>query len=272
MKKKYALGAAALVLVMGALFGFSQLMDWGQLAVDEVRDSAQSLVSIDSEIRQLEREAERLVPAIDDAQKDVVEQEVVVEDAAEEVKTLAASVKQQWSEIVALKEAYTGTKDGEQFVSIGGKDHTKAEVLSDLERRMTAHNGAEASLANLEESLQAQQANLDARRQYLENLYTLQSDLKTEINQLKSRHELVKAKKVEVSDEVDDSRIDAIKERLKKVENRVRVEEKLLEKDGAGHGRIDVQGESDRNILEEIETRQQQKALDSDSELINKIK
>lgn len=272
MKKKYMLGAAALVLVAGALFGFGQLWDWGEMAVDEVRDSAQSLVSIESDIRQLERDAAKLGPAIDSAQEDVVEQEIVVEDATAEVNTLATSVKEQWGEIVALKEAYEGASDGEQFVSVGGKEYKKDEVRSDLERRVTAHDGASEALANLEESLKAEQANLDARRQYLENLYTLQSDLKTEIGKLKSRHQLVKAKKVQVSEEVDDSRIQAIKERLKKVDHRVRVEEKLLEKEGAGHGRIDVQGESDRDILEEIETRQQKKALESDSDLINTLK
>lgn len=272
--KKLVLGFAGVVLVAGMLFGFTNLMSMVRSGVNDLQDAAQESVPVDVQIEQLERKLEGLEPVIEDAKHEVVKQEIVVEDQQKKVDTLIASIDTQWSEIVALKDAYKNAAPGAQYVSVGDARHDRNKVKSDLSRRLTRHDAATTGLTAQQTMLERYQSTLAAREARLTSLQNSKNDLESKTEELKARYELLKSRQIESGDTVDDSEVEDIKALLNSVDRRIREKDKMQERESAEYGEIDVTPAApERDILEEIDARETEKATDGKaSDLINTVK
>ncbi len=268
--KKVVLGGLALFVVAGALIGFNRMCSMTRLGVDHVQNQIDEAIPVDVQLRQLEMALNDLDPEIKDAQLAVVRQEVSVGELQDEITQLTAGVDQQWSEIVALRQAIPADSDTE-FVSVNGKEYSRDKVTNDLRRKMTRFKGAESSLNAKEDLLSKREETLSAKQSHLEKLLDLKSELTGEIEQLKARLTLVQAKQVEVSEDVDNAKVEEIKALTKKVKRRIAEKEKMLEHEANAYGEIQVTAEADeKDVLEEIDARRADKAVRGENgELIN---
>ena len=268
--KKFFLGGLALTLVAGALIGFNRMCSMTRLGVDHVQSTIDEAIPVDVQLRQLEMALKDLDPEIKSAQLSVVRQEVSVNELQDEITQITAGMDQQWSEIVALRQAIPEESDTE-FVSVNGKEYSRDKVTNDLRRKLTRFKGVESSVNAKQDLLGKREETLTAKQKHLQNLLDLKSELTGEIEQLKARLTLVQAKQVEVSEDVDNAKVDEIKELTKKVQRRIAEKEKMLEHEANAYGEIQVTPEADeQDVLEEIDARRADEAVrGKDGELIN---
>ena len=269
--KKFFLGGLALTLVAGALIGFNRMCSMTRLGVDHVQSSIERAIPIDVQLREAEMLLKKdLDPEIKKAQLEVVRHEVIVGESQDEIAQLTAKVDEQWDEIVGLRSVIPEDAETE-FVSINGKEYSRDKVTGDLKRKMSRFKNGEKSLDTKQQLLIKQEDTLAAKQKRLENLLDAKSKLTGEIEELKARLTLLKAKKIEVSDEVDNSTIDRINELNSNIKRQLTEDEKMLEYEASDYGEIQVTPEADeQDVLEEIDARRADEAVrGKDGELIN---
>jgi hypothetical protein len=269
--KKLAIGLGAVVLLACLVFGVSNVVDFGRVAVDDVQQTLQDQVPISTKIAVMEKKIEGLDSKIDSGKQVVAEQRAGVKRHGEQVAEQVADVERQQSELYAMQDAYDASKS-EQFVSVGGNRHEKAEVERNIETRFERLKRAETALKHDQELLSKEKDVLAANERALESLFTSKDKLELMVKDLRTRQKLIEARKVESMKSVDDSPTEDIMKLYEQIDKELSVEEELIEMEGETFGEIQVTPqETGKSALEEIRARRAREAADGQgNELINR--
>jgi hypothetical protein len=272
MKKKYMLGAAALVLVAGALFGFSNLIDYGSVAVDEVSEAMRDQVPIPAKIKVMEKKVASLDSKIDGGKHIVAEQRASVGKHAEVVEEQVAARNEKWNEIVAMTDALDAS-DGEEFVSIGGNSVERTALENEIESRYEGLKRMDATLDHEKELLSRERQVLAANEKALGNLFAAKDKLELMIQDLKARQKLIEARQVEEMESIDGSPTEDVMALYGEIDEQLRVEEELLDMEDEEFGKIEIKvdGSDTKSVLDEIRNRKAKEAS-KDGDLINTLK
>lgn len=269
--KKVVIGGLALFVVAGALIGFNRMCSMTRMGVDHVQNQIDEAIPVDVQLRELEMLLEEdLDPEIKKSQLAVVRQKGDITETEGDITQLMARVDQQWTEIEEMQAAIPADSKTE-FVSINGKQYTRSKVTSDLGNKLTRYKSMDSSLNAKQELLSKQEETLAAKEQHLEKLMEAKVNVIAEIEDLKARLTLLKAKRIEVSDEVDNATIDRINELTRSIKRRVSEDEKMLEYETSAYGEIQMTPEADEeDVLKEIDEIRADKAVRGENgELIN---
>ncbi len=259
MCKKAAIGAGVLFVVGALIFGVSNMVSMMKVGGHKVSDYVNDQVPISAKIELLDQKLNELGPKIDDGKRIVAKQEIRVKKLNGEIEEKMAALDKQWNAIVELREAVA--KDEPQYV-YAGQTYTKEEVQSDLEKKYDRYKAAEDAANQQKELLTVRQRVLKANQQSLANLADSQAKLNIMIEKLRARQETIKAKQIENLQTVDDSPTGDIKKLYDSIDEQLSVEERLIEMEGDDVGEIKVNETKKQDILEEIDARRAEKAVD----------
>ena len=241
------------------IFGVSNMVSMCKVGGNKVSEYVQNQVPISAKIELLEQKLKELGPKIEDGKRIVAKQEIRVKKLDGEIHEKMAALDKQWETIVALREDVA--KDEPQYV-YAGQTYTKDEVQKDLEKKYDRYKAAEDGLNQQKELLTVRNRFLKANQQSLASLEDSQAKLNIMIEKLRARQETVKAKQIENMQTVDNSATGDINKLYEEIDEQLSVEERLIEMEGDDIGVIKVNESKKQDILEEIDARRAEKAVD----------
>lgn len=253
MAKKLVVGVVGAVLLGVFLFG-TRFFGYMGTMVDSTRQSIQDNVPFELELAELKKLVAGFDKDINKLNKEIVRLEVEVENMDELIAQKEGHLKQQESEMVTL---LNGLGDGTtEFVAIGENEYPASEVRADLVRREKIYD---SGMAELEQKKRAR----DSHSKNLKNLNERKNQMKSEkaeyeaaIAELAATKSALEAQETaETVTEFDDTRQTRARELKQKLQNRLRMEQKLIEKrqeSSEGNIPIKVETETEVNVQERL--------------------
>lgn len=253
MIKKMALGTLAVAAVGGLLFG-RDACSYVRTSVTSVRDSMKREVPVEFEIQRARDEVKQLLPAIKRSMHVIAEEEVGIEHLREGIAQKEQRLAEQEEAILALS---ADLKSGDTHFVYHGRRYNLGQVEKDLAERFNRYTVLEETVNREQQMLAAREQALAAHRETLEGMLSARKDLEVELEQLEARLRTVEAREQISELAIDDSQLARVKALIKEIDNRLDVEEKVLDSEGNFAGLIPVEQDEEvnaDNILEKIDS------------------
>lgn len=237
MFKKLAVGAALLVVGAGLLFG-TRATTYVQTAWNRVTGAVQDAVPVEFELDRARQMLENAGPAIEKQQRLVVEQEVKLERMAEEIAKLEDNLDTEKLAVLKLRDQL-----GKKLASyeIAGRSYSQDDLRAELNHRFETFKRNEELLDTRQEEYQARADRLIAAKDKVQAMVRDQDSLALQIEKLEAKLEAIKAKKVRDELKIDDSEIGEIRQVLERLEDKLEVEERIVESNGKPVSRVPVE-------------------------------
>lgn len=205
-------------------------------------------VPVDLKIKRARQLLADVAPEVGKTKKLIAEEEVKLARLRKEAKTVAANLDESRTTILALRDSLKP----DTAVHIGG-NYSKAAREKDLNRQFASFKRVEAQLKAKNEIISAREEGLLAARAKHDQLIDLKQQLETELETLEAEYKMVQVKKLSKGIQIDDSRVENLRQALQEIAENVEVEKKLTEEDGKLFRQIDVEKASAAHIGEQID-------------------
>jgi chromosome segregation ATPase len=247
MTKKIIAGVVGAVLLGVFLFGTSFFGYMGTM-VDSAKQTARDKVPFDLELAELKKLVAGYDKDIETLNRQIVRLEVEVENMDELIVQKENDLKKQESEMVALLNELGDGKT--QLVSINDQEYTVGEVRADLVRREQRYNANAGELAKKKDTRGSHAKNLKALNDRKNTMKAEKAQYEADIAALAATKSALEAQETaENVNEFDDTRRTKARELKQKLENRLRMDEKLMEKrQEASEGNIPVKVETESEL------------------------
>jgi chromosome segregation ATPase len=261
MAKKAIVGIVAAVLVGVFLFG-TRFFGYMGTMVQNARQSAQDAVPFELELAELQKLVDGYEKDIAALNKDIVRLEVEIENMDEQIAQKESSLKDQESQMLTLLDSI---EDNKEFVSFGGKQYTTAEVREDLVRREKKYDTASNELKQKKSTRESHAKNLQALNDRKEAMKAEKTQYEADIAELAATKSALEAQQTaEHVNEFDDTRREKARELKEKLSNRLRMDQKLMDKQlESAESTIPVEVETDEEIS--VQDRLREKLKNSDA-------
>jgi chromosome segregation ATPase len=262
MAKKIVVGVVGAVLLGVFLFG-TRFFGYMGTMVQNARQSAQDSVPFELELAELQKLVDGYDKDIAALNKDIVRLEVEIENFDEQIAQKEEGLKKQESEMLALLDSLG---DGEtEFVSVNNKKYPAADVRADLVRREKKYDAASNELKQKKSTRESHAKHLQALNDRKETMKVEKSQYEADIAELAATKSALEAQQTaENVDEFDDTRREKARELKDKLSNRLRMDQKLMDKQlESAEPHIPVEVESDAEV--NVQDRLRNKLKNSDA-------
>jgi predicted nucleic acid-binding Zn-ribbon protein len=249
MFRKIALGVA-LLAVGSYLWMGTSLGSYARTGYTQLRGYVQGQVPIEFEIKRAKQLLSELKPVIEDSHKAIIKQEVRVARLETEIERAEKNLKTEQMAIVTLKDQLA---KGLTSYRIGSDTYSASDLRMELNRRFNNYRRAEQSVDAKRQSLSSQRASLTATRDKYEGLLQSRNRLEAEIADLEARHKMVEAQQVAKRFQIDDSKLSTIRQAIDEINDRLAVEEQLVESEGNLTRRIPVEDLPPNDLIDQVE-------------------
>lgn len=205
-------------------------------------------VPIDLKIKRARQLLADVGPEVGKTKKLIAEEEVKLARLRKDCKTIAANLEDSRVQILALRDSLKP----ETAVHIGG-NYSKAAREKQLNREFASFKRVEAQLKAKNDVVAAREDGLLAARAKHDQLIDLKQQLETELETLEAEYKMVQVKKLSKGIQIDDSRVESLRQALQEIAENVEVEKKLTEEDGKLFRQIDVEKASAANIADQVD-------------------
>lgn len=270
MAKKIVVGVVGAVLLGVFLFG-TRFFGYMGTMVQNAKNAAQESVPFELELAELQKLVDGYDKDIASLNKDIARLEVEVENMDEQIAQKETALKTQESQMMTLLDSL---EDGKEYVSFGGKEYTAADVRADLVRREKKYDTASRELRQKKDTRVSHAKHLAALNDRKETMMAEKTQYEADIAELAATKSALEAQETaENVGEFDDTRREKARELKEKLSNRLRVDQKLMDKQleaAEPHIPVDVESDAEVNIQERLrEKLKNSGAKKADHELIS---
>ncbi|GAB4143078.1 MAG: hypothetical protein Fur0037_10630 [Planctomycetota bacterium] len=241
--------AGAGLLLFGTDFG-SYL---GTMA-SSVRESVQKQIPVEMEIKRAERLIQAIDPQIESCKLDVARAEVELDRLRESVALLEQKVAREQKKLEGGARLLSGDVDA--AYRLASNDMGRKRVELDLARTLDSFKTNQAILKTKRTLIQRQTEAVAVANQRLDAVRAEKENLIDQVRKLKTQQQWIEtmAATSRHSFRLDASALSQAKAALEKVQQRLDVTQKMLEKDMVFYGDEQVAaGTTGRNVLREIQ-------------------
>ena len=262
MIKKALFIGGGLVLLLGLFFG-RDACGIVSTYVDEARTAAKNMIPMDMQLKRAENAVKRLGPEIRSATKDLIREQLAVENLEKQVSATEQRLAEQQSHILRLKN---DLDSGEESYVYSNANYTRAEVTEELETRFEEFTTVEKTLEHQKKSLSMRREVLNASRKKISVLKNSKKQLALKITNLKARLKRLEVAQNHSELKIDDSQFSHTQKLITELEKKVSVQERMLNAETELRGRIplDAPEKSSKDILERVAERFGSKSDDSE--------
>jgi len=221
MMKKVAIVALGVAAAMTVL-SFTRVGSYSGTCWSKICNNASRQVPLEFEIERLKHEVAQLVPDLKKNLSQVAQEIASVEKLRDEVTTIRANLDKQKAAMLKLTH---DMDSGETSFVQNGREYTRAQVATKLERDLEAFKRAEAELVAKEKLLAAKEKSVDAAKAQLASIKDQKTELEIQIAQLEAELKDVRVTQTKTKFVLDDSRLSNIKRSLADLRSRVRAEQ-----------------------------------------------
>lgn len=243
-----AVGGAGLLL-----FGTDFTSYVGTMAAS-VRESVQKQIPVEIEIKRAENLIQAIDPQIDGCKRDLATAEVELDRLHEAVTALEQKVASEEKKLKNGAQLLSG--DGSSGYQLASDHFGRRRVEIDLQRTLDSFRTNQEILKTKRSLIQRQTEAVAVANQRLEAVRAEKENLIDQVRKLKTQEQWIKtmAASSQHSFQLDASALSQAKAALEKVQKRLDVTQKMLEKDIAFYGddQVTAAGQPSRDVLREI--------------------
>lgn len=228
MVRKIAYGAATLAAVGVFAFG-RDAVSYVRTGVSSARHAIRSEVPLEFEIQRARQETQQLLPEIKNSLHVIAREQVEVAQLAAAIERKTKGLENQEEAILSLSTDLKSDKA--QFVYAGSK-YSKKELEKDLTQRFNRFTVAEDTLKKERELLAAKEKALASHRETLAGMLSQKKDLEVALERLQARLRTVEARKTVTGLSIDDSKLAQVKALISEIDQRLDVEDAVLDAEG----------------------------------------
>ncbi|AMV21971.1 hypothetical protein [Planctomyces sp. SH-PL14] len=228
MVRKLAISAATVAAVGALVFG-RDAVSYVRTGCASVRSAVRSEVPVEFEIQRARQETQQLVPEIKRSLHVIAREQVEVAQLAAALERKSQALESQEEAILSLSGDLKSDKV--QFVYAGNK-YNRKELEKDLTQRFNRFKVAEDTLKKERELLAAKEKALATHRETLEGMLSQKKDLEVALERLQARLRTVEARKTVASLDIDDSKLAQVKTLISEIDQRLDVEDAVLDAEG----------------------------------------
>jgi chromosome segregation ATPase len=248
MVKKVVLIGGGVALVSLLLFGHSAI-SYVRTSANYVSGAVHESVPIEFQIDRARDMLKDLVPEIRKNMHVIAKEEVEVKKLEEQIEQSKARLEKEKEQVMRLK---SDLSSGNETFRYAGRNYTPDQVKSDLTARFERYKTNDATLASLEQILQARQKSLDAARQRLEGMMVAKRQLQVDVENLEARTQMVAAAQTTSQYQFDDSQLGRVKELIANLKTRLEVAERLANAEVSFPGEIPLETSTPESIVDEV--------------------
>ncbi len=247
--KRGVITAVGLSLVGGVLLG-KDVVSYVRSSAKSVRVAVKDSVPIEFELRRARDLLEDIIPEMHANIRLIAQEEVEVASLKADISSTEQSLAEEQARIVKLR----GTLEKPQTTySFAGRNYSRSYVKDDLARRFEHFRECELVLASKHKLLQTRENSLHAATQLLEKTRGRKRLLEDKIEELASRHKLVKAAAVGSKIQVDNSKLAQTEKLIAQIKKRLDVAERVLAHESTFVQAIDVDAIAEQDLLTQVD-------------------
>ncbi|MCE9608181.1 MAG: hypothetical protein K8U03_25125 [Planctomycetia bacterium] len=242
------------MFVVGTLMTFGVLgkncWSYVKTSVDGVRESVQSSVPLDFEIRRARTMLNDLIPEVRKNMVAIAQEEAALGQLTSEIQRQEKVREKDAADILRLKNDLAA--GGTTPLKYAGKSYTPEAVKTDLARRFERRKTGDETLDNLRKMHTAREQSLRAAHDKMNGMLAAKKQLEVEIEQLDSRLKMVEAAQTTSSLCLDDGRLSRTKQLIAGLKARLDVSERLVAAETKPLDEIPLGDIASRDIVEQV--------------------
>ncbi len=247
--KRGVVAVVGLSLLGGILFG-RDVVSYVRSSAKSVRTAVKDSVPVEFELRRARDLLEEIIPEMHANIRLIAQEEVEVAALKADINKTEEAVAEERARITKLRSALEEPK---QAYSFAGRDYPRSYVKEDLARRFEHFKECELMLASKEKLLTTRENSLHAAMQLLEKTRSRKRMLEDKIEQLASRHQLVKAAAVGSKVQVDNSKLAQTEKLIAEIKKRLDVAERVLAHESTFVQAIPVDAIAEKDLLTQVD-------------------
>ena len=248
MLKKVLISVGGVGLLTAIFFG-DDAFSYVWTSAHRVKESVRNSVPLEFEIDRARQMVRDLVPDIRRNMHVIAREEVEVERLEKQIEGAESKIDRERTDV---KKLTLDLKQGRSVYHYAGRRYSDEQVRADLARRFERYKTSEATVASLQQILEARQRSLEAARQKLEGMLAAKRNLQVEVENLDARLKLVEVAQTTSEFALDDSRLSRVKDHMAQIRARLSVAEKLLNADVSYHDEIPLEAPVPEDIVDQV--------------------
>lgn len=263
--KRIALGVAVVALAGGVIIG-TGLGSYVRSSSKVFKSALKDAVPIEFEIQRARDSLEGLVPAAQEALRDVAREEVEVASLDKEIIRERDLVAIETTRVQKLRSTLNVQLAAYE---IGGREYRRGELVEELARRFDGLRTAEMLLKGKEDLLRNRRRALDAAVQKLDKTRFSRLELASQIEALEAQHRLIQAQSSGSKFKLDDSKLSQTENIIAELKKRLEVAQRVLAREAQFVEAIQVDGtNNEQNVVESVDSYFQKRSDTSASPLV----
>ena len=247
--KRGVITAVGLSLVGGMLLG-KDVVSYVRSSAKSVRVAVKDSVPIEFELRRARDLLEEIIPEMHANIRLIAQEEVEVASLKADIGTSEQSLAEEQIRITKLRGSL---EQPQTTYTFAGRNYSRGYVKDDLARRFEHFKECELVLASKHKLLQTRENSLHAAMQLLEQTRGRKRLLEDKIEELASRHKLVKAAAVGSKIQVDNSKLSQTEKLIAQIKRRLDVAERVLAHESTFVQAIDVDAMPEQDLLTQVD-------------------
>lgn len=248
MIRKIIYLTSGLTLVTMLLFGTSAFSYVSTMA-QGVHDTVHDAVPVEFEIERAKGMVKDLEPEIRKNMHVIAKEEVEVEQLNKQISKLEKKLEKSQTDLMRLQKDVASGKSQFQYAS---RTYTAQQVRTDLANRFERFKTNDATLASLQQILDARTRSLGAAREKLDEMMVAKRQLRVEVENLEAQLTMVELAQTTSDYHFDDSRLGRAKELIQDIKTRLDVAERLANSSVSHPGEIQLDSPSTEKIENEV--------------------
>jgi len=246
-------GLTALIAVIGlGLVGRTEVGRWAwshiRLASSDVRDGLKSMVSLETEIKRLDKEIDELKSDISGSYKPLAREMVEVEQLKKEIDVAEKDVSARKSVAFNLKTDLDSAKTQVKAGADAKVDRLSGEFTTAWE----SFKVAERNLTTKKDVLKTKEQLVEQTKEKVKAMVDRQGVLKTKLAELRTNLEAVRVAQMKSPIKVEDGRLAGIEKDMEAVAKRIKeMNTELSLKEKFDNGTVSVEDKVERAKAEE---------------------
>lgn len=233
MKKTIFVSVVGFALV--CLIGYGTIASIIGTAGNDIRDGIGNMMPIEFELKRAKQLLKDLTPEIRDNMVTLARAEIKVREMDEKIGNAQERLAKSESHILRLT---TDLESLDVKFIYASRSYTRDQVKTDLASRFQRHTVSEVTLTSWQKQRDARNASLAAARRKFAATIDARRSLEVEVELLEAKWMAIKADVAGSQYAIDDSRLGKVKELVRSLNNRIKVEENLIAVEGDAMGEI----------------------------------
>lgn len=270
--KRLTLGGLGLALIGGLVFG-SNLIPYGQTALNNVRQAAEDHIPVEMKIQTAQTQLAKIGPEIKNMVHQIAKEQVQINRLKTDLEQQETRLEASYDEMMTLR---SHVESGEKFyVALNGKAYNSSRVQEDLRHRFKLYQTAEKTKEKQGEILTLREKALNAAVAKLDEAKSQQRELEVQIENLIARNRMNEVIGTASKINIDNSQLAKTRDMLDDLDARISADEEVLNIAPKYYGQIPVSADSitaDSNVLDDMDAyftkKAAEKKVETDDDLV----